>query len=126
MASLVDRDAEAYSSVLDAVRRKVDRESAMRAATEVPLQTMRACSRALREAQVVAAHAVASTHGDVGVAVELLRAAVRAAGITADANLASLKDADYVSAVRTERQRLETESNTDAESVQSYLRGSSA
>lgn len=126
MASLVDRDAEAYSSVLDAVRRKVDRESAMRAATEVPLETMRACSRALREAQVVAAHAVESTHGDVGVAVELLRAAVRAAGITADANLASLKDPDYVSAVRTERQRLETESATDAESVQSYLRGSSA
>jgi formiminotetrahydrofolate cyclodeaminase len=126
VASLVDRDAEAYSSVLAALRMKVDGESAMRSATEVPLDTMRACRRALREAQVVAAHAIRSTHGDVGVAVELLRAAVRAAGITVDANLASLKDADYVSLVRTERQRLDAESAVDAETVLAFLQGRTA
>jgi len=123
VASLVDRDAEAYSSVLAALRMKVDGESAMHAATEVPLETMRACRRALREAQVVAAHAIGSTHGDVGVAVELLRAAVRAAGITVDANVGSLKDAEYVNLVRTERQRLDAESAADAETVLTFLQG---
>ena len=125
VGSLVDRDAEAYESVLAARRMKNQGESAMRAATDVPLETMRVCRRALREAQVVAAHAIRSTHGDVGVAVELLRAAVRAAGITVDANLASLKDADYVGLVRTERQRLDDESGADADTVLAYLRGRS-
>jgi methenyltetrahydrofolate cyclohydrolase len=132
IASLVDRDAEAYSSVIAAlrmpvegeesdVRRRMACESAMRVATDMPLETMRACRRALREAPVVAAHAIRSTHGDVGVAVELLRAAVRAAGITVDANLASLRDADYISVVRTERQHLDAESAADAEHALSCL-----
>jgi formiminotetrahydrofolate cyclodeaminase len=125
IASLVDRDAEAYSTVLAARRSKVDGEAPMRVATEVPLETMRACRRALREAQVVAAHAVRSTDSDVGVAVELLRAAVHAAGITVDANLASLKDADYVSLVKAERQKLDAESAADADNVLAYLQGQS-
>jgi formiminotetrahydrofolate cyclodeaminase len=132
IASLVDRDAEAYASVIAALRmpvegeesdlrRRMAFESAMRVATDVPLETMRACRRALREAPVVAAHAIRSTHGDVGVAVELLRAAVRAAGITVDANLASLRDADYISVVKTERQHLDAESAADAEYTLSCL-----
>jgi formiminotetrahydrofolate cyclodeaminase len=132
IASLVDRDAEAYSLVIAAlrmpvkgegsdVRRQMALESAMRAATDVPLETMRACRQALREAPVVAAHAIGSTHGDVGVAAELLRGAVRAAGITIDANVASLKDADYISVVRTERQQLDAQSTADAEYALSCL-----
>jgi formiminotetrahydrofolate cyclodeaminase len=135
IASLVDRDAEAYSSVIASlrmpvegeeseVRRRMACESAMRAATNVPLETMRACRRALHEAAVVAMHAIHSTHGDVGVAVELLHAAVRAAGITVDANLASLRDADYISIARTERQQLDAESAADAEHALSCLRRS--
>lgn len=130
MESLADRDAEAYTSVIAALRmpadagerRRVALESAMRAATEVPLDIMRASRRALHEAPVVAAHSIRSTHGDVGVAIELLRAAVRSAGITIDANLASLKDAEYASAVKTERQRLEAESADDAQRGSSYFR----
>jgi glutamate formiminotransferase/formiminotetrahydrofolate cyclodeaminase len=130
IASLVDRDAEAYSSVLTARRTKapagaVEGEAPMRVATEVPLETMRVCRRALLEAQVVAAHAIRSTHSDVGVAVELLRAAVRAAGITVDANLASLRDADYVGLVKAERQKLDAESAADADNVVAYLQGRS-
>ncbi len=73
----------------------------MRAATDVPLEMMRACRHALREAPIVAAHSIRSTRGDVGVAIELLRSAVRSAGLTIDANLASLKDAEYASVVKT-------------------------
>jgi methenyltetrahydrofolate cyclohydrolase len=136
IAALVDRDAEAYSMVIAALRMPADdeessarrrraSESAMRAATEAPLETMRACRRALRETPVVAAHAVHSTQSDVGVAVELLGTAIRAAGITVDANLASLKDEAYVALVRAERQQLDADGATDAEHALSRLKGRS-
>ncbi len=136
IASLVDRDAEAYSMVVAALRmssgddesklrRQTALESAMRAATEAPLETMRACRRALRESPVVAAHAVRSTHSDVEVALELLRAAVRAAGITVDANLASLKNEEYVAQIRRERQQLDVDSAADTEHARSHLNGRS-
>ena len=136
IASLVDRDAEAYSMVIGArrlpagddestLRRQTALESAMRAATEAPLETMRACRAALHEAPVVAAHAIRSTHSDVAVAIELLRAAVRAAGITVEANLASLKDTEYVAQVRVERQQLDADSAADANHALSSLQGGS-
>ena len=130
LASLVDRDAEAYTSVIAALRmppdagdrRRAAIESAMHAATDVPVEIMRACRRALHDAAVIASHSIRSTHGDVGVAIELLGAAARSAGLTIDANLASLKDAEYADAVRTERLRLATESEADAKSALSYFR----
>jgi methenyltetrahydrofolate cyclohydrolase len=132
MASLIDRDAEAYSEVVAARRLPVGDEesksrqraavaSAMRVATDAPLETMRACRRALRTAPVVAAHCPRSTRSDVGVAIELLRAAVRGAGITVDANLQSLEDIEYAAAVRIERDTLESESAADAEHGLSQL-----
>jgi formiminotetrahydrofolate cyclodeaminase len=125
IASLIDRDAEAYSHVITALRTPVTDdasevrqreafEAAMRTATEIPLETMRACRRALREAMVVAAHSTRGTRGDVGVAIELLRAAVRGAGITIDANLGSLRDVGYAGRLRSERQQLEEEADADA------------
>jgi formiminotetrahydrofolate cyclodeaminase len=128
--SLVDRDAEAYTSVITALRlpadpgdrRKQAIDAAMRTATDVPLDIMRAARRALREAPAIAAHSVRSTHGDVAVAIELLRAAVRSAGFTIDANLVTMKDAEYASLVRDERQRLDAESTADAESALSMVR----
>jgi len=133
IAALVDRDAEAYTSVIMAVRippdeaerRRAAIDSAMRTATDVPLEIMRACRRALRDAPIVAVHSIRSTHGDVGVAIELLRAAVRSVGLTIDANLPSLKDVEYASAAKTERQRLDVESAADAEHASSLLSGRS-
>jgi formiminotetrahydrofolate cyclodeaminase len=126
ITALIDGDAEAYSSVIEAlrmpvndaeteVRQRTAYETAMRAATEAPLETMRLCRRALAEAQVVTRQCTRSTSADVGVAIELLRAAVRAGGLTVDANLRSLRDVEYVGHVRAERQRLESESAVDAE-----------
>ena len=95
--------------------------AAMRAATDVPLDIMRASRRALREASVIATHSIRSAHGDVAVAIELLRATVRSTGMTIDANLASLKDADYVGLVKEERERLEEESAADADNALSFV-----
>jgi methenyltetrahydrofolate cyclohydrolase len=132
IAALIDRDAEAYTSVIAALRMPVEGKEtevrqrtaydlAMRAATDVPLETMRACRRALSEAPLVASQSIRSTHGDVGVAIELLRAAGRAAGITVDANLQLLRDVEYVARVRAERQQLDSESAADAEYAMSSL-----
>jgi formiminotetrahydrofolate cyclodeaminase len=132
IAALIDRDADAYGSVVAALRMAPDPEntdgprqaaydSALRGATDIPMETMRACREALRAAPTVATYCKKSTRGDVAVAIELLRAAVRGAAVTADANLGSQRDADYVSQVRSERQQLESESAADAEHALSQL-----
>jgi formiminotetrahydrofolate cyclodeaminase len=132
IAALIDRDADAYGSVVAALRmppdpgnmggpRQAAYDSALRGATDIPMETMRACREALLEAPTVATYCKKSTRGDVAVAIELLTAAVRGAGVTVDANLGSLRDADYVSLVRSERQRLESESAADAENGRSQL-----
>ena len=132
ITALIDRDAEAYSSVVAALRmptgpgepdsrRQSALDAALRGATEIPLEIMRACRDAIRQAPTVAAYCTKSTRGDVGVAIELLNAAVRGAGLTVDANLGSIKDVEYVGRLRVDRQQLESESAADAEQGLSQL-----
>jgi len=134
LIGLIDRDADAYSLVIAArrmpgeddegkERRRVALASAMQAATDVPLDTMRTARLALRAAPSVASHCVRSTSADVAVAVELLHAAIRAAGRAVDANLAFSEDASYVERVTVERERLQSESGADAEQAMSLLNG---
>jgi formiminotetrahydrofolate cyclodeaminase len=126
LTALVDRDADAYASVVSALRlpkaddtqkaaRRHALHSAMRSATEAPLETMRLCRRALGEALAVAERCVPSAASDVGVAIELLRAAVHGADMNVDTNLASMDDAAYVSGVSDEKQQLAKESRADAD-----------
>jgi len=118
LASLIDRDSEAYTSVINAYRlpRSTDAEQAarrdaideaMRAATEAPLATIRACERAMREAEVIVSSGAASASSDVAVGIELLKTAARGAGMNVDTNLAAVKDAEYVQRVSQELRDLE-------------------
>jgi formiminotetrahydrofolate cyclodeaminase len=118
LASLIDRDSEAYTSVISAYRlpRSTDAEQAarrqaisdaMRAATEAPLATVRACERVMREAEAIATGGAASAASDVAVGIELLKTAARGAGLNVDTNLTSVKDAEYVSRVSQELRDLE-------------------
>lgn len=118
LASLIDRDSEAYTSVINAYRlpRSTDAEQAarrdaideaMRAATEAPLATIRACERAMREAEVIASSGAASASSDVAVGIELLKTAARGAGMNVDTNLAAVKDAEYVGRASQELRDLE-------------------
>ena len=118
LAALVDRDSDAYSSVLSAYRlpksndaekaaRRAAIDAAMRAATEAPLATLRACAQVMREASTVAGSGALAAASDVTVAMHLLKAAARGAALNVDTNLADLKDADYVSRVSQERRDLE-------------------
>ena len=114
LAALIDRDSDAYASVMSAYRlpKSNDEEkavragaidAAMRAATEAPLATMRACHKVMREASVIALSGAAAAASDVTVGIDLVETAARGAALNVDTNLADVKDADYVSRVMRER-----------------------
>jgi formiminotetrahydrofolate cyclodeaminase len=118
LTSLIDRDSEAYTSVINAYRlpKSSDSEQAarrnaihegMRAATETPLATMRACERVMREAEVIASSGAASAASDVAVGIELLKTAARGAALNVDTNLAALNDVEYAKRISQELRDLE-------------------
>jgi formiminotetrahydrofolate cyclodeaminase len=128
LTALIDRDAEAYQSVMGATRfDAADTQSAgafaaaMRAATETQLDTLRACRGALREAATIATYGAPSAHADIGVAIELLGAAARAAGGTVAANLRAIDEPAYVEQVGAEAARLASEAAAEAERALSSL-----
>jgi formiminotetrahydrofolate cyclodeaminase len=118
LARLIDRDSDAYTSVLEAYRlpksndeekaaRQTAIDAAMRGATDAPLETMRACERVMREAETVAASGAPSAASDVAVAIELVKTAARGAATNVDTNLTAVKDLEYASRVSQERRDLE-------------------
>ena len=133
LLELVDRDSEAYKQVMEAFRltneseaeraaRKQAIDRAMRAATEAPLDTMRACQQALRGAVIVAANGSRKTTSDVGVAIELLLAGLRGARMNVEINLSTLNDAPYVARIKTEVLELERDAAVDADTARGALR----
>ena len=117
LTALIDRDSEAYETVLAAYRlpKATDEEKAersgqiqyaMRLAIEAPLDVMRACSEGIAQGKVIAALGNPNASSDVHVGFELLRAGLRGARLNVDINLPSVKDAAYAEAVRIEGGRL--------------------
>jgi methenyltetrahydrofolate cyclohydrolase len=81
-------------------------QSALRGATEIPLETLRACAEALALARVVAECGNRSAESDVGVAIGLLKAAAAGAAANVRSNLGGLKDEGFKSATEAETARL--------------------
>lgn len=117
LAALMDRDSDAYDLVVAAFRspksteaekaaRSLQIQEALRAATEAPLDVMRACAEAIRQATVVAALGNSNASSDVRVGLELLGAGLRGARLNVEVNLASMKDTAFIAAVRAEADRL--------------------
>jgi len=122
LAALMDRDSAAYDGVVAAFRlpknsedekaaRSVRIQEALRAATEAPLEVMRACLEAIQLAETVAAFGNTNAASDVQVGLELLGAGLRGAGMNVAINLTSLKDQAYVAAMKKEMQALEREAS---------------
>jgi formiminotetrahydrofolate cyclodeaminase len=133
LVELVDRDSDAYRQVLAAFRlpkvsdaEKIARtkaiEEATRAAIDAPLDTMRLCQQALRGAVIVASNGSRKTTSDVGVAVELLVAALRGARLNIDINLPGLTDEAYTARTREEVEELVSDAGEDAEAARRALR----
>jgi formiminotetrahydrofolate cyclodeaminase len=132
LVELVDRDSDAYRQVLAAFRlpkaseaEKAARTEAIggatRAAIDAPLDTMRLCQQALRGAVIVASNGSRKTTSDVGVAVELLVAALRGARLNVDINLAGLSDEAYTARIKDEVEELVSDAAGDAEAARRAL-----
>ena len=117
LASLIDRDSDAYDEVVSAFRlpkasddekrmRTAQIQEALRSATEVPLEIMRASAEAIHAAADVAAFGNGHASSDVQVGLELLMAALRGAKLNVAINLTSLKEAAYVEAAGQEAERV--------------------
>jgi formiminotetrahydrofolate cyclodeaminase len=125
LAALVQQDSDAYAAVVDAMRlpkataaekeaRRGAIETAMRQATDTPLETMRCCQQALRGAIVVAANGNRKAATDTAIGVELLLAGLRGAGLNVDVNIDSGSDASFASRVAEERRQLAADGEADA------------
>ena len=133
LAELVERDSKAYDLVVGAFRlpksteeekaaRTESIQRALRAATEAPLEVMRACGDAIEQGAVVAEFGNANASSDVQVGLELLGAGLRGARLNVEINLGSVKDADYVQHARVEAERLAEEAETNIAASRSRLR----
>jgi formiminotetrahydrofolate cyclodeaminase len=125
LASLIERDSDAYSAVIEAMRlpkateadqraRRSAIDAAMRGAIDVPLETMRACQQALRGAVVVARNGNPNAATDTGTAVLLLMAGMRGAALNVEVNLRSVSDASFAERVSRERDQLVADAEADA------------
>jgi len=117
LARLVDEDKKAYDLVTGAFKlpKGTDEEKAarskaiqeaMKAATEAPLQTMRACAAVLGHARTVAAHGNQNASSDIEVGTALARAGLFGGDKNVEINLGSLKDEAYCNTVAEECARL--------------------
>jgi formiminotetrahydrofolate cyclodeaminase len=106
LLTLADTDTAAYNTVTAAYRlpkstdeekaaRKQAVQQAMRAATDAPLDILRAVAEAMAHAKVVAALGNPSASSDVRVALELLEAAGAGASANVEINLTTLQDDSY-------------------------------
>jgi formiminotetrahydrofolate cyclodeaminase len=125
LTALIDRDSDAYRAVISAfrlpkitedqqARRRDAIQAAFQGATEIPLDTMRACGQALRDAVVVARHGARSATSDVGVAIELLLAALRGSALNVRTNLREVKDQAFVTRADDEQRAIESTGEADA------------
>jgi len=117
-AQLITDDAAAYDAVVAAYRlpkateeeksaRRAAIQNAMRAAAEVPLDVMRTCQAGVTAATDVSRHGNPSASSDIGVALELLTAALRGAALNVRVNLGSIDEVGSVDGARAEVERLE-------------------
>jgi formiminotetrahydrofolate cyclodeaminase len=113
LVALVDRDAKAYDLVVAAYRqpkgtdaekatRKTAIADALRVATEVPLETMRACADVLGLGKSVAEHGNPSAASDIGVGLHLAMTGLSGARLNVEANISAASDAAYAASKREE------------------------
>ena len=129
---LADADSEAFDQVMAAYRlpkvtdedkaaRTSAIQTALRQATVVPLETLRACAAAMPLAAQVAEAGNRSAASDVGVAVGLLEAAAAGADANVRINLDGLKDEGFNANVSSETSRLAAETAAAARAARQAL-----
>lgn len=111
--ALADADAAAFSAVMEAYqlpadtdaarsKRKNSIQDAFRQATQVPLQVMNELAALYDDADAVAAAVKATVASDVGVAAQLIHAALKASRYNLWINLKYIHDDSFKTAVATQ------------------------
>lgn len=129
---LADADSEAFDQVMASYRlpKATDHERsartaaiqrALRHATVVPLDTLRACAAAMVHAGPVASAGNRSAASDVGVAIGLIEAAAAGAEANVRINLEGIKDEAYTSITAAETSRLVAEAAAKARAARQQL-----
>jgi formiminotetrahydrofolate cyclodeaminase len=132
LLTLIDRDSEAYTQVMAAYRmaktteaeRKVRStaiQATLRSAIEAPLDVIRACGRAIGEAEVIARFANRNAATDVQVGLELLAAALRGARANVDINLQGVKDPAYTAGVLEDAAGLDSRAEAGISAARGHL-----
>jgi methenyltetrahydrofolate cyclohydrolase len=132
LVALMDRDRDAYDSVVAAFRmpKNSDEEQrirsgriqeALRLATEAPLAVMRACVDGMGTGADIAAFGNANAASDVQVALELLMAGLRGAKLNVAINLTGIRDPDYVEAAKRQAETLEANAITARDAASARL-----
>jgi formiminotetrahydrofolate cyclodeaminase len=130
LQGLVDEDSRAYEAVMRAYRLPKDPDPSrrrdaiqltLRQATDVPLEVMRITEASARVGAIVARHGNPSAASDVGVGLELLRAASAGAALNVRANLTQVRDADYVNEIAGMVGRLESDMKAGAVALSEAL-----
>jgi formiminotetrahydrofolate cyclodeaminase len=120
LVELVDEDSAAYDSVMSAYRmpkgtdadtkeRQDAIQAGLRHATDVPLEVMRLCELAARQAIAVARHGSTAASSDLGVGLELLQAACNGAALNVKVNLGQIRDGEYAARVSADMRRVDAE-----------------
>lgn len=133
LTDAIDADTAAYDQVVAAYTlpkaspdeqgaRKAAIQLALRAATEAPLGVMRLSALALDQALAVAESGHRAAASDVGVAVALLRAGTRGAGLNVAINIGSIADASYASGVTADATRLSDKAMHTGDAADALLR----
>jgi methenyltetrahydrofolate cyclohydrolase len=94
---------------------------ALRAAADVPLEVMRLCALALKQAKTVAQRGCHAASADVQLAVTLLEAAVNGARSSLEGKLSSLTDVVYTKAVVEDMARVSEQAMESVRAAESFL-----
>jgi formiminotetrahydrofolate cyclodeaminase len=102
-------------------KREAAIQLALRAAADVPLEVIRLCAAALKQAQTVAASSCRAAGSEVELAVALLRVGLTGARSNLEARLSSLTDVVYTKAVVEEIAQLSEEGSIAARAAESSV-----
>jgi methenyltetrahydrofolate cyclohydrolase len=106
LTSLIDRDTEAFSRVMNAFSLPKETEeqkaaragaiqAAMKEAVRVPLEVMNLCAEAIALTSIAAAKGNANSISDAGVAALMMQAACKGAELNVKINLGSIADREF-------------------------------
>jgi len=129
---LADKDAAAYEGVVAAMRmpkasdaertmRKGAMQAAYKRATEIPMETIRACLDALELAKLAARHGNRNAITDAGVAAILAESGMRGAALNVRINVAAISDASWRASTEAELESLLKRGEGVAHEVQAFV-----